>query len=109
VDKQFLVCAISTNQDNVYNKAPVKGNVVPLVNQPKITVVSINQATGELVASTNAPPITQNLQDVNTYLDPSFGANVAMAFQDQQFSLLMLLASSPVNQTIQWYEMNVTT
>ena len=108
VDKQFLICTISSNQDNVLDKPPAQpGAVPPDTDLPKITLVSIDVETERLLSSGNQT-IVQPFSSPNDFVDASFGSHVAMAFQDQRVGTFMLMASSPVNQLIQWYEISVT-
>lgn len=106
VDQQFLVCAISANQNNVLTAPKTMVGTTPLTQRPTVVLVAIDQATAQLDA-TNAQQQPQEDAVSTHFLDPLWGASVAMEFKDVGRSTLRLLIASPTNQNAIYYTMSV--
>lgn len=101
-DPQFLVAAISSNQNNVLDLAPlprVSGNPSPF-----LVFVSIDQEEEKLL-ETNAQSLEQ---PGGSLVDPTFGANVGMSFVDGGQSTLRVAINSPVNQLVVFRDMVIS-
>lgn len=105
VDKRFLVAAITANSSNFLGFKT--GSTLTNVKQtdlPSVVLCSINQTTGK-IDEQNCQQIYQNLVTLVTtmYIDPLFGANATLEFQDEQNSILRLILPSPVNQVAAFF------
>lgn len=99
VDKRFLVCAISANANNSlsFTRGPTVGKLKD-PDKPYIVFVSIQQSSGTLDANSAQQKPQQDTLET-AWLDPLYGANVALEFVDEQNSELRAIATSPMNQT----------
>ncbi len=108
VDPQFLILAISANQNNVLDQAPVALGHVPSSQYPQVVFVAINQSTS-YVDTTKAQMVPQISNLATDYRDPLFGCNLAMAFEgNKPGGLLHVIFSSPLNETLRTDTMNAT-
>ena len=105
VDKQFLVCAVSANQNNNLDAPVVKIGTTASADKPQLVFVAVNPTAGT-IDTTNYQMLPQP-GDTSDYIDPTFGAHTALALEDQNFNLLRVLANSPLNQTVTLREMSL--
>lgn len=107
VDSQFLVLAASANQNNVISaaKVPMPNPIPANADLPKIEFISIDQESSTLDTK-NLTYLPQQTTTASSYLDPTFGAHVAMAFVDQNPSQeFRVLVSSAMNQSVSAFVM----
>lgn len=106
VDPQFLVVAITYNQDNSPDKPAVAFTSSSKTSGVLFLAIDlINSAFGPV---DKAQTIQQSYGGTDLY-DQTFGANMALAFKNHKQSTLVALVNSPTNQRVTVYTMNVGT
>jgi hypothetical protein len=104
----FSLCAISMNQNNyVLQPKKLQDNSVGSQGFPQIYLIPINRQDGKLAPETaqtiNQPLLTgSSNNDVQTYIDPTFGAKVDFVENfDNSKKVITMVMSSPMNELIQ--------
>jgi len=107
VDPQFLMVGISANQNNVLGQQPPVVGSNPPLPKPSVVFASINQEVGMLFGSPNMQEVVQptiGTAGATAFVDPTFGANMALAFEDGDGqNQLRVCANSPLNQLVDVY------
>jgi len=100
-DPLFVVLSISANQNNVLTAPPTFIEKTETNDRPKVVFVSIDQ-TGKTLSNVSPQIIAQpGTSQLNQYLDPLFGCNLAFAFTDNAYGkLIQICLASPMNQTV---------
>lgn len=101
-DPLFVVLTISANQNNVLTTVPPLIGTTTDQNKPKVVIVSIDQ-TNRTLDSSQFQFITQPGDPTvgTVYIDPLFGCNMAIAFENAQYGQkLYFLSNSPINQLV---------
>lgn len=102
VDKQFLVLAVSANQNNVLNAPIVTIGTTPTNAKPAVVFLAINQAAAQLDVSTVQQQVFPDGIPTD-WLDPLYGSQVALAFEDEGRTTLRVILTSPMNQLAFYY------
>ena len=106
VDRQFLVAAITANQNNVLDVSPVRGtNQTPVTQKPAVVFVALNQSAGMI--SSNSPQKLSQPIPTDQFLDPTFGSHLSMEFVDAGRSTLRAVVNSPLNRMVNVFTMEL--
>lgn len=101
VDRQFLVVAISANQNNTLGVTPRRFNDIDKPARPSLVFANINQISNMIVSSPTVPEEPQPALLDSYYADPTYGANLAMSFEDSNAGGDFRIAfNTPLNQYV---------
>jgi len=106
VDPQFLVVAITYNQDNSPDKPAVQ--ITPASKTSGVLFLAIDLINSVFGPLDKAQTVEQSYLPQDIY-DQTFGANMALSFKSHKQSTLVALVNSPANQRVTVYTMNVGT
>lgn len=105
-DPSFRVLAVSQNQNNVTDQPVTPVSSAPADEDlPRVKLVAIDQVQKLFNTDGKVAPLVQPTPNNGQVIDPTWGARVALAFQNERE--LRVLVPSPANEFVRLYSVSV--